>query len=78
MAHKPVKGGSAIQAEKMFNNVCNSAIRGARRMGRMRTAPAKHYVTYHSFRKHLLLCFVGIGILTIPLITLSPGHRWKK
>lgn len=31
----------------------------------------------HSFIKHLLLCFVGVGFITIPYITLSRKHCWK-
>lgn len=30
----------------------------------------------HSLIKHILLLFVGIGIFTIPYISISPNHYW--
>lgn len=30
----------------------------------------------HSLIKHILLCFIGIGIFTIPYISLSKNHYW--
>ena len=30
----------------------------------------------HSIIKHILLCFVGVGLFTIPYYSLSPNHYW--
>lgn len=30
----------------------------------------------HSLTKHLLLCLVGIGFITIPMYSLSKNHYW--
>lgn len=30
----------------------------------------------HSLIKHILLCFIGIGIFTIPYISISKNHYW--
>ena len=30
----------------------------------------------HSIVIHILLCFVGIGLITIPYYSLSPNHYW--
>lgn len=30
----------------------------------------------HSLTKHLLLCLIGVGFVTIPLYSLSPNHYW--
>lgn len=30
----------------------------------------------HSLIKHICLCFVGIGLFTIPYYTLSKNHYW--
>ena len=30
----------------------------------------------HSLTKHILLVFVGVGLFTIPYITISKNHYW--
>lgn len=30
----------------------------------------------HSLIKHICLIFVGVGLFTIPYISLSPNHYW--
>ena len=30
----------------------------------------------HSLIKHILLCFVVVGFITIPYYTISKGHYW--
>ena len=30
----------------------------------------------HSIIKHILLCFVGVGLFTITYYSLSPNHYW--
>lgn len=30
----------------------------------------------HSVVKHILLCFIGVGFITIPYYSISPNHYW--
>jgi len=42
-------------------------------------APKPNYVREqkgHSIIKHILLCFIGVGLFTIPYYSLSPNHYW--
>lgn len=32
--------------------------------------------TGHSITKHILLCFVFVGMVTIPYYSISPNHYW--
>ena len=32
--------------------------------------------TGHSLIKHILLCFVMVGFITIPYYSISPNHYW--
>ena len=30
----------------------------------------------HSLTKHIFLCFIGVGLFTIPYICISKNHYW--